>query len=60
MDVLYGKNRFNHRVSVGAEAWFDRSDASRFEVYEQSFKISDQEILTLLVFTDEEMLQEVA
>jgi IrrE N-terminal-like domain len=60
MDVLYGKNRFNRRVLVGAEAWFDRRDASRFEVYEQSFKISDQEILTLLVFTDEEMLQEVA
>ena len=57
MDVLYGKNRFNRRLSIGAEAWFDRRDASRFEVYEQTFKISDDEILTLLVFTDEEMLE---
>jgi len=38
----------------------DRRDASRFEVYEQTFKISDQEILTVLVLTDEEMLEEVA
>jgi hypothetical protein len=60
LDVLYGKTRGNRRVSVGAEAWFDRRDASRFEICEQTFKVSDDEILTLLVFTDEEMLEEVA
>jgi hypothetical protein len=49
MNVLYGKNRFGRRSTVGAEAWFDRWDASRYELYEQSFKISDQEVLALLV-----------
>jgi len=57
MNVLFGKNRFNRRATVGAEAWFDRRDANRFELYEQSFKMSDQEILTLLVFTNDEMLE---
>ena len=43
-----------------AEAWFDRWDASRYELCEESFKISDQEVLTLLVFTNAEMLEDVA
>jgi len=60
MNLLYGKNRFGRRSTVGAEAWFDRWDASRYELYEQSFKISDQEVLTLLVFTNAEMLEDVA
>jgi hypothetical protein len=58
VDVLYGKSRSNHRMLVDADAWFDRRDASQFEIYEQSFKISDDEILTLLVITNEEMLEE--
>jgi hypothetical protein len=60
MNVLYGMNRFGRRSTVGAEAWFDRWDASRYELYEQSFKISDQEVLTLLVFTNAEMLEDIS
>jgi hypothetical protein len=59
MNVLYGKNRFGRRSTVGAEAWFERWDASRYELYEQSFKISDQEVLTLLVFINAEMLEDI-
>jgi hypothetical protein len=58
MNVLYGKNRVGRRSTVGAEAWFDRWDASRYELYEQSLKISDQEVLTILVFNNEEMLED--
>ena len=58
MNVLYGTNRLNRRTSVGAEAWFDRWEASRFEIEEQSYKVSDQEILTLLIFTQAEMLED--
>jgi hypothetical protein len=58
MNVLFGKRRFNQRTTIGAEAWFDRREASRYELYEQSFKMSDQEILTVLVFTNEEMLED--
>jgi hypothetical protein len=58
MDVLYGRNRFNSRRSIGAEAWFDRRDASRFEIDEDCFRMSDDEILTLLIFTDQAMLED--
>jgi hypothetical protein len=60
MGVLYGKRRSSQRVSIGADAWFDRRGASCFKVYEQSFRVSDDEILTLLIFGDEEMLEDVA
>jgi hypothetical protein len=60
MSVLFGKRRFNGRTTIGAEAWFDRGEAGRYELCEQSFKVSDQEVLTLLVFTSEEMLEDIA
>lgn len=44
IDVLYGKNRlnpFNRRTAIGAEAWFDRRDSSRYEIHEQTFKLSE-------------------
>lgn len=55
-EVLYGENRRSRRVLMGADAWFDRRGADRFELYEQTLKVSDDEILTLLVFKSEEML----
>ncbi len=60
MSVLFGKHRFNSRTTIGAEAWFDRREATRYELCEQRFKISDQEVLTLLVFTNAEMLEDIA
>jgi hypothetical protein len=60
MDVVFGTRRLNQRTTIGAGAWFDRRDVSRYELYEQSFKMSNQEVLTLLVFTNEEMLDDVA
>lgn len=59
-DVLHGENRRSRRVVIGADAWFDRRDADRFELYEQTFKVADDEILTLLIFKDEEMLEDAA
>jgi len=41
---------------VSAEAWFDRYDAQRYEVLEQSIKIGPSEILTILVITEDDML----
>lgn len=41
---------------VGAHLWFERRDAERFQILEQSFKVSDREVLTLLTFTDQNML----
>jgi len=58
MDVLHGDEQHSRRVLIGADAWFDRRGADRFEIYEQSFKVGNGEILTLLVFKDDEMLED--
>lgn len=42
---------------VGAHQWFDRRDAERFQVTEQSFKVAKAEALTVLTFTDPKMLE---
>ena len=57
-DVLHGEDRRTRRVLIGADAWFDRHCADKFELYEQTFKVANNEILTLLVFKDEAMLEE--
>jgi hypothetical protein len=43
---------------IGADAWFDRSEASRFEVQEQTFRVSDNETLSLVLIVDLDMLEE--
>lgn len=60
MEVLYGKIERSRRVLIGADAWFDRWDAERYELYEESCRTIDSEILTLLVFKDEAMLEETS
>ncbi len=56
MDVLHGKAERSRRVIIGADAWFDRWDAQKYELYEETCRTIDGEILTLLVFKDDEML----
>ena len=61
MDVLFSPNISTTKQRpkyVSAEAWFDRSEAHRYEVLEQTIRIGPSEILSLLVFEDEEMLEE--
>lgn len=45
---------------IGADAWFDRPEAGRFEVREQTIRSGDDEILTLVLIDDEAMLEEWA
>lgn len=59
IDVLHGKDRQSRRALTGADAWFDRREADRYELYEQSIKAGNGEILTFLIFKDEEMLDDV-
>lgn len=62
MGILFGPKTSTQQVSqlscVSAEAWFDRYDAQRYEVLEQTIKVGASEILTLLIFEDEEMLED--
>ena len=55
-DVLFGHSDRSRRALIDADAWFDRGGADRYQLYEQSVRISDVEILTLLLFKDEGML----
>lgn len=41
---------------VGAHIWFERRDADRFQITEQSFKVAEAEVITLLTFGDPRML----
>jgi hypothetical protein len=43
---------------IGADAWFDRWDAERFEVHEQTIRTSSAETLTLVLISDPKMLED--
>ena len=43
---------------IGADAWFDRRDADRFEVQEQTMRSGPDETLTLILINDSTMLEE--
>lgn len=58
-DILFaGKAEDTFPRKVGADAWFDRRDADRYEIYEQSIRTGDNEILSLLTITDDKMLED--
>lgn len=43
---------------IGADAWFDRWDAERFDVYEQTMRTGPGETLTLVLINDSKMLED--
>jgi hypothetical protein len=43
---------------IGADAWFDRPEAERYEVQEQTIRTRDGEVLTLVIIQDPRMLEE--
>lgn len=58
-EVLFGKSQEDrHPRKVSASAWFEYWEASKFNVTEQSMRISDGEILTILLMSDGAMLQD--
>ena len=56
MTVLFGNIDRSRPQIVAADLWFDRRDAARFRVTEQSTKAHGGEIITLLVLSDPKML----
>lgn len=59
MEVLFGKREedaFPRRI--GADAWFDRTEATNYEIREQSMRVGPDEILTILLIEDDKMLEE--
>ena len=58
-DVLSGRAGDNAGLTkIGADAWFDRAEAGKYEVLEQTISIGSDEILSLVILADEEMLEE--
>jgi len=43
---------------IGADAWFDRWEAQKYEVQEQTIRADTYEILTLVLITDPDMLDD--
>jgi Zn-dependent peptidase ImmA (M78 family) len=57
--ILFGQaqdDRFPRKI--GADAWFERWEAERYEVLEQTIRIAADEILTLVQITQDAMLDE--
>jgi hypothetical protein len=48
------EDKFPRRI--GADAWFDRWEAERYDVHEQTIRIGQDEILTLVGIDDDAML----
>lgn len=56
LEVLHGTKERTTRSLIGAEAWFDRWDAERYEVYEQTVRMSTGDALSLVVIKSAAML----
>ena len=58
-DLLFGRDLDSETMrKMDASAWFDRDEAYRFEIWEQTLRVGPQQTLTLLVFDNEEMIEE--
>ena len=43
---------------IGADAWFNRTEAHQYELYEQAKRTTNDEILVLLTIKDNRMIEE--
>ena len=58
-DMLFGSAKEPpHPRRVKADAWFSESDAARYHVQEHSFALPGNEVATLLVLDDRDMLKQ--
>lgn len=56
--TMFGQSEGEFPQLIGADAWFDRSEAYRYELYEQAVRTSENEILILLTIKDDRMNEE--
>ena len=58
-ELLFGQGQEQaYPRLIGADAWFDRHEAERYDLQEHSVRTGDDEILTLLILTEDGMLEE--
>lgn len=58
-DILYGEKKMCKPIEVTADIWIDRDDAGEYSLYEQSVKISDNMVLSMLWWKDESQIVDV-
>ena len=58
-DVLYGEKRESGIHVMDGDTWFGHWKAGQYELYEETAKVGDEEVLTLLTWKDESMLEEM-
>ena len=59
-DRLFGNEERTRAQKINADAWFDGREAERYELVEDTMRISNDQVLTLLSVEDGDMLKEVA
>ncbi|WP_104017825.1 ImmA/IrrE family metallo-endopeptidase [Roseovarius nitratireducens] len=58
-DAVFGQSEGDaHPRIIGADAWFDRAEAQRYELFEQVKCIGDDEALVLLTIKDDRMMED--
>lgn len=58
-DILFGTRPDDAAPhKIGADAWFDRSEAQYYEIQEQTIRTGDRRILTLLTLSHSRMLED--
>lgn len=58
-DVVFGSESRTRRALMNADSWFDRREAERFQIYEQTVRGPSNTSLTLLTIGDGDMLEDV-
>jgi len=58
-EILFGKAQNDRKpVHVPASSWFDRREAERYEVLEQSMRVNGTEVLSIISVVDEKMIED--
>mgnify|MGYP001373193202 CR=1 FL=1 len=58
MRCLFSGHELGRPTKIGADAFFDRREAERFVVLEETILVGDRDALTLITITDERMLDD--
>jgi len=58
-DLVYGNRQGDPLLrKVRADAWFGCQEARGYDIHEQTMRVGDGEVLTILLLTDQRMLEE--
>jgi hypothetical protein len=57
-NCVFTGNALGRPSKIGADAFFDRSEAERYELFEETIPVGDRQAITILTLTDDEMLED--